>query len=310
MNPTTGIAVFCYKRAGKLKASMEALLKNPECSEMEIVFFCDGAKSSKDEDGVLATRKYIDSLSGFKKISKQYRDRNWSTGPNFQSGLTHMRLNFDQFIVVEDDLVVSPNYIKYILDALAFYRLEKSVFCVTGFAFPLEINDYPYDTVVHHRFCSYGWGSWSDRLSAVKWHKEELAAMMNESPGFRRRLNSEGLDLFRMLKKQIDGSISTWDIQMQVHVSENQMKVIYPILSKTHNIGFDNESTNTFGVDYLKTITDPGEQRSFKFCGVFVQVPFIRRQLQRPYSLPQLAKRKIVNTLIKLTNTTKKSSNV
>ena len=70
------------------------------------------------------------------------------------------------------------------------------------------------------------------------------------------------MDLFRMLKKQIDGTISTWDIQMQVHVARNKMKVVYPIISKGKNIGFDNESTNTFGIDYLQTPQDNSGQKA------------------------------------------------
>ena len=62
MSDKTIIAVFCYKRAAKLKVSIEALLKNPECPEMDIVFFSDGARNEADKAGVNATREYINSL--------------------------------------------------------------------------------------------------------------------------------------------------------------------------------------------------------------------------------------------------------
>ncbi len=298
----TIIAVFCYKRAGKLKASMEALLKNPECGSMEIVFFADGNKGEHDKQGVLETRAYIDSITGFKRIHKHYRDKNLSTGPNFKAGLTHLFENYEQFIVVEDDLVVTPNYVKYMLDALAFYKKEQTVFCVTGFAFPLQVKDYPYDTVVHKRFCSYGWASWANRVKHVAFDNDGLVNIMNSEATFKKKLNSEGRDLHRMLMKQISGEISTWDIQMQVHVSHNEMRVIYPIISKGCNIGFDQESTNTFGIDYLKTPQDSGIKRSFQFCEVDVIEPILEQQLRKPYSLPSLATRKIINTVIKFTN--------
>lgn len=304
----TIIAVFCYKRAAKLKASMEALLKNPECQDMDIVFFSDGAKSEKDSAGVIATREYINSLTGFRTIHKQFREKNFSTGPNFQHGITWLCENYDQFIVVEDDLVVTPNYIRYMLDALDFYRAEKTVFNISGFAFSLKKEEYPYDTVMHERFSCYGWASWSDRVKHVIWDEERLKEIMHTSPRFKARLNREGMDLYRILKKQLAGTISTWDIQMQVHVAENRMKVVYPVVSKASNIGFDNESTNQFGVDFLRTITDKGEQRSFNFCPVNSQAPLLVRQLRRPYSFPALATRKIINTVIKLTDTGKKAS--
>ena len=73
MELKTIIGIFCYKRAEKLKTSIEALLKNPECADMEIVFFCDGYKGENNKEGVLETRKYIDSITGFKKVHKQHR---------------------------------------------------------------------------------------------------------------------------------------------------------------------------------------------------------------------------------------------
>ena len=298
----TAIGVFCYKRASKLKASMEALLENPECKNLEVVFFSDGYKGEHDKQGVIETRDYINSLSGFKRIHKHFRKKNYATGLNFETGLKFLCDNYKQFIIVEDDLVVTSNYVSYLLRALDFYRDEKSVFCITGFCFPLHLHDYKFDTIVHKRFCSYGWASWSDRVKNVTWSKEQLTALINSEPQFKQTLNHEGMDLFRMLKKQVDGSISTWDIQMQVHVARHQMKVIYPIISKAKNIGFDNESTNTFGIDYLQTPQDNSGKRQFKFCDVNNIVPYLQKQLKKPYGLKALAQRKIINTIIKYTH--------
>jgi hypothetical protein len=141
----------------------------------------------------------------------------------------------------------------------------------------------------------------------VAWDKQDLIRIMKDSPNFKSRLNKEGLDLYRMLLKQIDGRISTWDIQMQVYVSENQLKVIYPVLSKGSNIGFDSESTNTFGIDYLKTPQDNGEKRNFYFCDAQIIVPELQRQLKKPYGLKALVTRKVINTMIKITAQAKKA---
>ena len=304
---TTIIAVFCYKRAAKLKRSMEALLKNPECATMDVVFFCDGNKGDADKEGVLATRAYVNSITGFKNVYRQFRERNLSTGPNFEQGIRWLCDNYERFIVVEDDLVVSPNYLRYMLDALDFYGADASVFSISGFCFPLNKKNYPYDTVIHTRFCCYGWASWSDRVSKVVWDKNILSQLLDR-PGFKKELDKEGMDLSRILHKQISGRISTWDIQMQVQVMHGKMKVVYPVLSKGSNIGFDNESTNTFGVDYLKTIVDDGEQKAFRFIPSGKTEPFLQQQLRKPYSFPALAARKIINTFIKMTAQVKKAA--
>lgn len=302
------IGVFCYKRAGKLKRCIDALLQNPECKDMDIVFFSDGYKGEHDKKGVLETRAYIDSITGFRSVIKQYRERNYSTGPNFKAGLNYLCSNYDEFVVVEDDLIVSPNYVKYLLDALDYYRNDHSVFCATGFVYPVEVGDnYNYDSIVYQRFCSYGWAGWSDRFESVIWNEAELDEMMHNRPGFMQRLSAEGHDLPRMLKKQITGKISTWDVQLQVHVAENHLKVIYPRLSKVNNIGFDSESTNTFGVNWMETPFDPGWQRVFSFCDSSLIIPSLQKQIKKPFSLPELIKRKLINETIRLTNQVKQA---
>ena len=304
----TIIAVFCYKRAAKLRRCIEALLQNPECCNMEIVFFSDGPKGEADKEGVLATRDYISQLTGFKKIHTQFREQNLSTGPNFQQGLQWLSHHYQRFIVIEDDLVVAPNYLKYMLDALDFYQAQENVFSISGFTFPLETTIYRFDTVMHNRFCCYGWASWANRVKDVVWNEAVLAQWLYHTPHFKTALDREGRDLSRILDKQLTGKISTWDIQMQVQVHRNNMKVVYPVLSKAFNIGFDNESTNTFGIDYLKTNVDPGSQRVFRFCSAAIDNPRLQAQLRKPYSLPALATRKILNTLIKLTGRIQKAS--
>ncbi len=302
MMENTIIAIFCYKRAAKLKTSIEALLKNPECASMDIIFFADGHKGEHDLQGVLETREYINSITGFKHVHKHFRERNVSTGPNFYTGITYLCNNYEQFIVVEDDIVVTPNYLCYMLQALAFYKEQKYVFSIVGFCFPIKKGSYPFDTVMYNRSSSYSWASWSDRVKHVIWDKDELIHLMKTSPGFKKRLNKEGQDSYRMLVKQIKGTISTWDIQIQVHVAENGLRVVYPVISKAANIGFDNESTNTFGIDYLKTPQDDGKKRNFNFCPADSNEPSIQKQLKKPYSLPSLVKRKLLNELIKLSS--------
>jgi glycosyltransferase involved in cell wall biosynthesis len=302
------IGVFCYNRAAKLRTCIEALLKNPECASMDIVFFSDGYKKEADKQGILEVRAYIDSLTGFRNVIKHYRDRNYSTGPNFQTGLTFLSENYDEFIVVEDDLVVAPNYIKYLLDGLDFYRKDKSVFCITAYVFPIKKDkSYPYDTIVYKRFCSYGWAGWAHRFKTVIWDKDELQHMMDTSPGFKKRMNAEGYDLVRMLKKQISGVISTWDVQLQAHVAENRLKVIYPTLSKVSNIGFDEESTNTYGINYLITPIDKGVKRTFSYCKGDYIVPELQAQIKKPYGLKALVTRKLINEFIRVTNRVKKA---
>jgi uncharacterized protein (DUF736 family) len=169
------------------------------------------------------------------------------------------------------------------------------------------VKDYAYDSFIHHRFCCYGWASWSDRISEVEWNPTALMWRMQHTR-LKKQLDAEGLDLVRTLQKQLAGTISTWDIQLQVRVAEAHLRVVYPVISKGVNIGFDNESTNTFGVDYLRTTVDDGSKRQFRFCNLRVVSDDLQKQTRHPYMLPTIATRKIVNSFLKLTNKGKKAA--
>jgi SPX domain protein involved in polyphosphate accumulation len=93
-----------------------------------------------------------------------------------------------------------------------------------------------------------------------------------------------------------------------VHVAENRLKVVYPVLSKVDNIGFDQDSTNTYGINYLKSPVDDGKQREFNFCNEDVIVPELQKQIKKPYGFKALATRKVINTLIKVTAQVKKGT--
>src|ERR1700712_1142713 len=98
MTENTVIALFCYKRTEKLKASVTALLTNPECASMDIVFFSDGPKNETDSADVMKCRAYIESITGFRNVFKHFRERNLSTGPNFFAGIDYLSTHYDRFI--------------------------------------------------------------------------------------------------------------------------------------------------------------------------------------------------------------------
>ena len=90
-------------------------------------------------------------------------------------------------------------------------------------------------------------------------------------------------------------------------MAENRLKVIYPIISKVNNIGFDEESTNTYGINYLITPMDKGIKRNFKYCTTDYIVPELQAQIKKPYGLKSLVTRKLINEFIKITNRVKKA---
>ncbi len=291
--PETVIGIFCYKRTETLKATIHALLKNTECADMEAVFFCDGYKGEADKQDVLTTREYIKTVTGFKRKQILFREKNYNAGPNIYTALIYLTRHYQQFIIIEDDVVVTPNCIRFLLDALTFYKDDSSVFSITGYCFPLHKPNYPYDSVVHKRFCSYGWASWSDRVANVKWDTASLQHIVDTTQHLRRKLNRQGMDLYPMLRKQISNRLCTYDVQIQLYIALHNLHVIFPLVSKIDNRGFDAAATNKLGINYLKTPLDTSGKKVFRFCKTSQFDKELSRQLRSPYSLARLGIRKV-----------------
>ena len=114
------IALFCYKRLDTLKKCIDALTKCPECIISELVIFSDAATSQEVEAKVEDVREYLKTISGFKSIKLILREKNLGVDYNLIEGLNYMTNEYEQYIVVEDDLIVEPNLLPYLNEALKF----------------------------------------------------------------------------------------------------------------------------------------------------------------------------------------------
>ena len=61
------ISLFVYKRLRHLKVTLNSLKKNPESKKSNLYIFSDYWKCDQDKESVLKVRRYISTISGFKK---------------------------------------------------------------------------------------------------------------------------------------------------------------------------------------------------------------------------------------------------
>ena len=117
------IVIFAYKRADKLKACIDSLTEAHGHENCEVYIFADGAKDNNDRDSVEAVREYLSELSrfnSFKSLDVIKREKNIGLASNVISGVTEVIQRYGKVIVLEDDLVVSKDYIVYMNDALDY----------------------------------------------------------------------------------------------------------------------------------------------------------------------------------------------
>ena len=84
------------------------------------------------------TRSYIRNITGFKSLRIIERDRNFGLANNIIDGVTSIVNEFGRIIVLEDDLLTSPYFLKFMNEALSLYEDEERVISVHGYIYPIK----------------------------------------------------------------------------------------------------------------------------------------------------------------------------
>lgn len=239
------IIVFAYDRPEHLRQTLEALAKNELAKESELYIFCDGPKADASEERKLhieQTREVAHDAIGFKEIQVIEAPQNKGLANSIIGGVTKVIKMHERVIVLEDDLLTSPYFLKYMNEALDKYDSYPSVFSIGGYNFPPQKmsmpQDYPYDAYVSLRCCSWGWATWKDKWDRIDWSLDYLDEFLTH-PEQIKAFNRGGDDLTEMLLLQRDCKIDSWAIRFAFQHFYHHAVAILPRISYVDNMGCD-----------------------------------------------------------------------
>ncbi len=247
------ILLFVYNRPWHTWQTVESLQKNILADESELFIFSDGAKNESDRIKVEEVRNYIRRIKGFKRIDIEESEENNGLAESVISGVIKVINQYGKVIVLEDDLISAPGFLKFMNEALDFYENQKQIFSVTGYSFPLQsLEKYPNDVYVLRRPSTWGWGTWNDRWEKVDWNIEDYNDFISNINA-QRKFNEGGDDLTPMLKLQMNGYIDSWGVRWAYSHYKNSAYCLYSKNALVRNIGLDNSGrhspkTNKFNV--------------------------------------------------------------
>ena len=232
------VALFVYARPEETARTIESLKKNFLATETILFIFSDGARNEKDLPLVEEVRKLIRNVnSGFYDVHIIEREKNLGLANSIITGVTHILGQFEKIIVIEEDLISSPNFLNYMNEGLKFYKDNTKVFSVTGYTYQLKIpNDYKFDNYFTPRCESLGWGTWSNRWFKVDWDLKNFKDFI-VNRRLRQKFDSVGADLLAMLLKQQIGILDSWAVRWCYAHFQNNAFCSYPIKSKIVHIG-------------------------------------------------------------------------
>ena len=289
------IIIFAFNRLEPLKACVASLQDNSESKDSDLIVYVDGPRADKDGETakVEAVRTFSKSITGFKTLRTHFSEVNKKLGPSIIAGVTEVINQYGKAIVIEDDLVVSKNYLSFMNQCLDLYENEKKVFSICGYSIKLKIpQNYKYDIYFGPRSNSWGWATWKDRWETCDWILNDWASVEKNA----RKFNQwGGSNCFSMLKAWKMGGNQSWAIRFCYNQFLKDALTLFPIISHIDNEGFDGEGTNCRKFNRYKFEFYETENKRFIFPHEIVTNKKLTRQRLWYNSLIMRAYSRIMN---------------
>jgi hypothetical protein len=237
------IVLFVYNRPWHTQATLEALQKNHLAEYSDLIIYSDAPKSESARENVQAVRDYIKTINGFKSVRIIERTENWGLAKSIISGVTEVVNEYGRIIVLEDDIVTSPFFLKFMNDALEYYADNKKVWHISGWNYPVEMTDLG-DVFLWRMMNCWGWSTWSDRWCNFK--KDKTYYLDNFlSKDIKKYFNiNNSMDFYSHLELNKSGHLDTWAIFWYASIFEANSLSLNPTKTYVLNIGFDGTGTH------------------------------------------------------------------
>lgn len=239
------IALFVYNRPDHTRRTIEALRKNELAAESDLIIYSDGPKKGKDVPLVGEVRKLISTIKGFRKVRVVERDHNYGLAESIITGVTETVIAHGRVIVLEDDMVTSPYFLRYMNEALDLYEHDDGVISIHGYVYPVG-HTLPGPFFLRGADC-WGWATWKRGWNLFETDGRKLLAELEER-GLTNDFDFDGTYPYtETLHDHIAGRNDSWAVRWYASAFLRGKLTLYPGESLVQNIGLDSSGTHCGG---------------------------------------------------------------
>ena len=117
------LVLFAYNRPFHTIKTIESVKRNKLSKNTDLIVYVDGPKKSfEDEVKVSLVRNIIKEVKGFKSKRFYFRKKNIGLSKNLTSGISKTFEKYDRLIILEDDILVSNQFLDYMNKGLSYYE--------------------------------------------------------------------------------------------------------------------------------------------------------------------------------------------
>jgi hypothetical protein len=245
----TIISIRAYNRPQKIKNLLDSI-KHINLSKFNFYFFVDGPNNIDDIYLIDQTLKEINSFILKKKAKIFIQKKNLGLKKHWIFCMNKTFQKTNKAIFLEDDFIISKNFLKFISLGLDKYEMVKKVKSVCGH---LPINIKANKKVFFaYRASVWGFGTWKrvwDECKLFMRKKNKSHLNFNN----KKNLIVHGRDLHTALARNILGKQSTFAIWWAASIIMNKGLNLYPAESLVNNDGLDGTGTNCIKTNFYKS---------------------------------------------------------
>lgn len=165
------IVMPLYIRFDGLESILNEIFNARESVDFDLFFFIDGANSEQAVEVQSSILDFLKKFQNLKWITLVHRERNMGLKRNIESALDYVSANYDAFMVIEDDCLISESGI---LSIFSFLEKNQSrhnqILALNSVSFNFRSSDFCWE--YSDRLISWGWGTWSEIWQ--EYRKEKL----------------------------------------------------------------------------------------------------------------------------------------
>ncbi len=274
--PLAPIVIFAFNRPKHLAELLRSLSQNREFAESELYIYIDGPRDNSDLKLVEETREVARNFLGMKAKHLVIREQNLGLGSSLKTGVTEVLDKSEKIIVLEDDLVVTDAFLKYMNTGLTKYQNEPKVASIHGYCFGFDepIKD-PF--FLRGADC-LGWATWKDRWESINWDPDVLLNQIKNLDQIQ-DFNLDGShSYYSALKGEAKKGFHSWAIYWHASMFSEGRLTLFPGISLIRYSGADGSGTHVVENSEFWT-TEISTQTDWVFPEVIIESREGREQL-------------------------------
>ena len=245
-NDLAPIVLFVYNRPVHTRKTLNSLLANELAAQSHLYIYSDGPKPDATKENlkkIQEVRQLIREKQWCKNVTITESKKNKGLPNYLPETVTKIVNQYGKIIVLEDDLVLSGGFLKFMNDALELYKDEEKVMHISGFVFPVK-RKLP-ETFFLKLMNPWGWGTWSKAWQNFNNDSAYMLKLIENSNKIH-QFNFEGnYDFYQLLQG------NHWDVRWYASIFLQNGFCLFPHTSLVKNIGFDNSGVHWHELNFV-----------------------------------------------------------